>query len=160
PQPPGARRTRRRTAHARAHPPEENPPHRPKPAPQGGVLPARFGYRRTQFSVRQGSKNRENGTGDPSHKDDRNEPALAGHLRRLQKDSRPDHRTYDDRARSPRAQTAHQFQSLFAHVVLRGVSLSLDCFVHMRLTIAPTAKVTRDPISTYQVNATCVNRYT
>src|SRR5205823_2287092 len=95
--------------------------------------------------------------------------AFASHLRGLEKNPRADHGADNDGSGGPRAQAAHQVESLpvpSLRQIFRQSTSLLDASHAAwgvgvkRLTTEPTRKVTLAPIRKYHVKATLVNHHT
>src|SRR5260221_7136866 len=148
------------------HPAEEKSPSGPEAAPQVGVLAARFWNRGAQLREGKRAEDGENRSHDPRGEYDGDAAAFTRHFRRLQENSRADHGANHDRHGSPGSQAAHKFKPFLAHdpplsrlackCSPTGSAIRQEVAVrctNRRLIAAPSANVTHEPISTYQVNA-------
>src|SRR5579859_286802 len=153
----GDRRGGRGASDDRVHPSEKKTPRWSEAAAEIRVLAARFRNGRAQFRIRERAKNGKQRAGDPRRKHNGNAVPFARHLRRFQKNSGADHRAHHDRGGSPRAEPAHEFKPVFlwrrAHALF-----SRDRARRILLIRLPTNNVTAEPMRTYHVNATGVNR--
>ena len=106
----------RRAANDRVHPAEQKAPGGSKAAPQVGILATCFGNRGAQLREGECTEEGKDRAHDPRGEHHGDASPFARHLRGLQEDSCADHGAHHDGRGSPRAQAAHKFQPLFAHI--------------------------------------------
>src|SRR5271157_6596465 len=97
------------------HPTKQKAPNGAESTTKISVFTTSFGNCGAKFCERQCAKDGEDSAHDPGSKHDGDETSFAYHFRGLEEDAGAHHGADDDGRRGPRSQTAHKFQTLFAH---------------------------------------------